>query len=51
MSSAEKIAVLLVGAAMLTTLVLPDRQSVGVINALWGGFNNSLAVATGQKQR
>ena len=47
MSSAERIALAIVGIAAVTTLVLPGRQTVGVINAVTGLFRGSLATAMG----
>lgn len=47
MSTAEKIGVLIVGVAMATTLVLPRRQTPGVINAVSGLFSGALATSMG----
>jgi hypothetical protein len=40
------ISLVIVGA--ITSLVLPGRQTTQVINATWGGFNDSLRTATGR---
>ena len=47
MSSFERIAVLIVGVGMVTTLVLPNRQTVGVINASGNLFARALGTAMG----
>jgi hypothetical protein len=47
MSTAEKIASLIVGVALVTTLVLPKRQTPAVINATSGLFSGALATAMG----
>jgi hypothetical protein len=49
-STVEKIALAIVGVAMITTLILPKRQTVGVIGAVDKLNTNALAVATGQTQ-
>jgi hypothetical protein len=46
-SSAERIAMGIVGVAGITTLVLPKRQTVAVINALTNLFRKPLATAMG----
>lgn len=38
---------LLVGAAIVTTLILPGRQTPQVIQSTFGGFSQALAVAMG----
>jgi hypothetical protein len=48
MESAEKIALAIVGVAMATTLLLPGRQTVGVINAVSGLFSGGLRAAMGR---
>lgn len=47
MSLAEKIAMGIIGVAWATTLVLPDRQTVPVANAVFSGFKSVLATAMG----
>jgi hypothetical protein len=47
MGSAERIAMGIVGVAMITTLILPKRQTPQVINAFAGLFRGSLATAMG----
>jgi hypothetical protein len=47
MSSAERVAMGIVGVGMVTTLILPKRQTVGVIKAITGLFRGSLATAMG----
>lgn len=51
MQGLERIALAVVGVAMVTTLVLPKRQTVGVINSLTGLFRGSLATAMGTGRR
>jgi Tfp pilus assembly protein FimT len=34
--------------AIITTLVLPNRQTPQVIRSFWGGFANSIKVAQGR---
>lgn len=43
MTTVEKVAMGIVGIGTLTTLLLPGRQTVGVINAVRGLFTGSLA--------
>jgi hypothetical protein len=45
MQSVEKIALAIVGVAMATTLLLPGRQTVGVINAVNNLFSGGLRAA------
>lgn len=45
MSSLEKIAMAIVGVAMVTTLVLPGRQTPAVAKAFGGVFSGSLRTA------
>jgi hypothetical protein len=45
MSAAQKIALALVGVAAITALVLPGRNSPGVINAVSGAFTGPLGTA------
>ncbi len=47
MSQAEKIASLIVGVALVTTLILPGRQTVPVLGAVGNLFQGSLATAMG----
>lgn len=47
MSTAEKVAMGIIGIGMLTTLLLPGRQTPAVINAFTGLFRGSLATAMG----
>ena len=43
-----KVATAIVGVAMVTTLVLPGRQTPAVLDKLFGGFAGTLRAATGQ---
>ena len=47
MGTAGKIAVAIVGLGVVTTLVLPGRQTPAVIHAFTGLFRGSLATAMG----
>ncbi|WP_165953826.1 hypothetical protein [Streptomyces sp. 8K308] len=47
MSSFEKIAMGIIGIAMVTTLILPRRQTPQVIDAATRFFRGSLATAMG----
>lgn len=47
MSTAEKLGMGIIGIAMVTTLILPGRQTVPVINAFTGLWRGSLATAMG----
>jgi hypothetical protein len=47
MSSAEKIASAIVFVALVTTLILPGRQSPQVIGAFGSAFNGALSTAMG----
>lgn len=49
MSTAEKVLTAIVGVAMVTTLVLPKRQTPAVINAAGGAFSKVLGTAMGTK--
>lgn len=51
MSTVEKIAMGIVGIAMVTTLILPGRQTPQVINAFSGLFRGSLATAMAAPKR
>lgn len=48
MSTAERIGLAIVGVAMATTLLLPGRQTVGVIGAVENLFTGSLRTAMGR---
>jgi len=48
MSTAEKIALGIVGIGMATTLLLPDRLTVPVIGALDQAFRGGLRTAMGR---
>lgn len=43
----EKVALAIVGVGMVTTLILPGRQTTSVINAITGLFTRSLGTAIG----
>jgi hypothetical protein len=45
MSTAERIAMGIVGIGMVTTLILPGRQTTKIIDAISGLFRGSLATA------
>lgn len=47
MGTIEKVALGVVGIALVTTLLLPGRQTPQVINAFTGLFRGSLATAMG----
>jgi hypothetical protein len=51
MSSVERIALAIVGVAMITTLILPGRQTPRVIGATGTAFRQSLATAMGTGRR
>lgn len=48
MSTVEKVALAIVGVALVTTLILPRRQTPAVIGATGTAFNRALATAMGQ---
>lgn len=48
MDSVEKIALAIVAVAMVTTLILPGRQTTQVINAAGSVFSGSLRTAMGR---
>lgn len=48
MQGLVKVLVLVVGTAMVTTLVLPGRQTPAVLDKLFGGSAQVLKVATGR---
>lgn len=50
MSTAEKIAMGIVGIGMVTTLILPGRQTVNVLGAVQKLFSGALATAMASKQ-
>lgn len=47
MGTVEKVAMGIIGIGMLTTLLLPGRQTPAVLNAFTGLFRGSLATAMG----
>lgn len=47
MGTAEKVATGIIGLAMITTLILPRRQTPQVINAFFSGFRGTLSTAMG----
>lgn len=49
MSPAEKIASLIVGVALVTTVILPGRNSAQVIGTTGNVFSNALGTAMGLK--
>lgn len=51
MSAFEKFVGGIIAIGMVTTLVLPKRQTVGVINAATGFFRGTLATAMGTGKR
>jgi hypothetical protein len=48
MSAFEKVALAVVGVAMVTTLILPGRQTPAVLNAASGLFSGALKTAQGR---
>jgi hypothetical protein len=48
MSTVERVALAVVGVAFVTTLILPDRQTSKVVQAISGLFNESLRTAMGR---
>jgi hypothetical protein len=48
MSTVEKIAMGIVGVALVTTLILPGRQTPAVLNAAGSVFSGSLKTAMGR---
>lgn len=46
-----KVLTLIVGAGIVTSLVLPGRQTPAVIEKFWGGFSKAVGTATGQPVR
>lgn len=51
MTTAEKVAMGIVGVGMITTLVLPGRQTSSVIDAISRLFRGSLATAMASPRR
>jgi len=51
MSTVEKVALAIVGVALVTTLILPGRQTPRVIGATGTAFRQSLATAMGTGRR
>lgn len=45
MTTVEKLGMGIIGIGMATTVLLPGRQTVGVINAIKGLFTGSLGTA------
>lgn len=45
MTTLEKLGLAIIGVGMATTLLLPGRQTVGVIKAFQGLFSGSLGTA------
>jgi len=48
MSTLQKVAVLIAGTGLATALVLPGRQTAGVLNAAFGGLSSWTKVAQGR---
>jgi len=51
MGTVEKVAMGIVGIGLITTLILPDRQTPKVIDAFTRLFRGSLATAMGTGKR
>lgn len=51
MSTAEKVAMGLIGIGMATTLILPGRQTAKIIDAISSLFRGSLATAMAVPKR
>lgn len=47
MNAVQKVAMGIIGIGLVTTLILPGRQTPAVINAFTGLFRGSLATAMG----
>jgi hypothetical protein len=45
---AEKVTGGIITVALVTTLILPDRQTAAVLKALWDGFTGALQRAMGR---
>lgn len=50
MSTLQKIAMGIIGIGLVTTLILPDRQTPQVVNAFSNLFTGSLGTAMGTKK-
>lgn len=50
MSTAQKLGMAVIGLAVITTLILPGRQTVPVVNAFGAFTQGTLATAMGTKQ-
>lgn len=48
MNDAVKVLTALVGVAMVTTLVLPGRQTPAIVEKFFSGFGGTLKAATGR---
>lgn len=48
MNDFVKVLTLMVGAGIVTTLVLPGRQTPAIIEKFWTGFGGALKASTGQ---
>jgi hypothetical protein len=48
MSGIEKVATLIVGVALVTTLILPGRQTAAVLTAGGNVFSNAIKTAQGR---
>lgn len=51
MSTVEKVAMGIIGIGLVTTLILPGRQTPGVVNAFSNLFRGSLATAMATPKR
>jgi len=51
MTTVEKVAMGVIGVAMITTLTLPGRQTTSIINAISSLFRGSLATAMASPKR
>jgi hypothetical protein len=51
MSTAEKVAMGIIGIGMATTLILPGRQTARIIDSISGLFRGSLATAMAVPKR
>lgn len=51
MSTAEKVLTAIVGVGLVTTLVLPKRQTPQVVSAFGSAFSNILGTAMGTKTK
>lgn len=48
MTTVEKVAMGIVTIALVTTLILPNRQTPAVLNAVFNGFNGALKTSMGR---